>query len=550
VRRALIIVLAVLGISLTAIVGWYVIEWRTGAGDVAPNVTLDGRSVGLMSPEQLTDVIGERADAIRRASVEVTFEGGSIVATAADLGVVVDEASSHESVMAAGRSGSFFADLLSWVRGPWRQRQISMAVELPAEGVESFLGNHPTALVAEPVEPKVELGEDGFVAVPGREGWRLDVETASAAVLERFRPGEAFTVSAPLVSLPTVESDADAARLATRLADLTDRGVTVRLLGQTGRLSARTLRQSIDLSGSLSQPSVQFDSEALQTALLTLFQTVSRPGTDPVFEVEDGVPVMVRPGSTPQGCCGPAAGEAIVAALEGGSGAPVDVPPADSDDAALISWAAGEGVTESVGEFTTEHACCEARVANIHRIADLVRGQYLLPGESFSVNEFVGRRTVENGFVSAGVIERGRFTESVGGGISQFATTFFNAAFFAGLDLDEYQSHSIYISRYPYGREATLSFPKPDLRVTNSTDFPVLIWPTYDETSITMTLYSTRHIEVVETGQEQRPFNRCTDVETFRTRTFPDGRVVDDSVVARYRPGEGLDCNGNPTPQP
>jgi vancomycin resistance protein YoaR len=203
-----------------------------------------------------------------------------------------------------------------------------------------------------------------------------------------------------------------------------------------------------------------------------------------------------------------------------------------------------------VGEFTTEHACCEARVANIHRIADLVRGQYLLPGESFSVNEFVGRRTVENGFVSAGVIERGRFTESVGGGISQFATTFFNAAFFAGLDLDEYQSHSIYISRYPYGREATLSFPKPDLRVTNSTDFPVLIWPTYDETSITMTLYSTRHIEVVETGQEQRPFNRCTDVETFRTRTFPDGRVVDDSVVARYRPGEGLDCNGNPTPQP
>jgi hypothetical protein len=65
-----------------------------------------------------------------------------------------------------------------------------------------------------------------------------------------------------------------------------------------------------------------------------------------------------------------------------------------------------------------------------------------------------------------------------------------------------------------------------------------------------MTLYSTRHLEVVETGQEERPFNRCTDVETFRSRTFPDGRVVEDSVVARYRPGEGLDCNGNPTPQP
>ncbi|MDH4309799.1 MAG: VanW family protein, partial [Acidimicrobiia bacterium] len=119
-----------------------------------------------------------------------------------------------------------------------------------------------------------------------------------------------------------------------------------------------------------------------------------------------------------------------------------------------------------------------------------------------------------------------------------------------GLDLDEYQSHSIYISRYPYGREATLSFPKPDLVITNSTLYPVLLWPTYTDTSITVSIYSTRHIEVEETGQDQRPFNRCTDVETFRARTYPDGTTLEDSVVARYRPGEGLDCNGNPTPQP
>ncbi|MGF1666939.1 MAG: VanW family protein [Acidimicrobiia bacterium] len=562
-RRAIIIVLATLGVSVAAIVGWYVVEWRTGLGDVAPNVTVDGRSVGLMNADQLTDAIEERAASIRRAGVEVAFDGGSIATTAADLGVVVDEAATYQAVMMAGRSGAFFTDLLSWAGAPWRQRQIPMAVDLPVEEVESFLGSHPAGLVAEPVEPRVELGDDGFVAVPGTEGSRLDVGAATAAVLQGFRPGGPLTLSAPVVPLPTAESDTAAEDLATRLGDLTDRGVTVRLLGQTGRLSAATLRQSIDLSGPLSDPQVEFDSEALQTALLTLFQTVSRAGSDPVFEVEVevevevededgvGVPVLVRPGTTPQGCCGPEAGEVIVAALEGGSdGGPGDVPPADSDDGALIAWASGEGVIEPVGEFTTEHACCEARVDNIQRIAALVRGQYLLPGESFSVNEFVGRRTTEKGFVSAGVIERGRFTESIGGGISQFATTFFNAAFFAGLDLDEYQSHSIYISRYPYGREATLSFPKPDLRVTNSTEFPVLIWSTYDDTSITMTLYSTRHLEVVETGQEQRPFNRCTDVETFRSRTYPDGRVVEDSVVARYRPGEGLDCNGNPTPEP
>lgn len=549
-RRALTIVLTIVGVSIVVIVGWYVVEWRTGLKDVAPNVTLDGRPVGLMNPDELTDAIEERADRIRQADVEVAFDGGSISATAADIGVVVDEAATYQAVMEAGRSGSFPADFLSWARGPWRQRQVSTAVELPADAIGSFLTTHPAVVVAEPVEPTVALTDEGFVAVPGTEGSRLDVEAAAAAVLAGFHPGQPLTVSAPTVTLPSAEPDSTAEELAARLGDLTDRGLTVRLLGQTGRLSARTLRQSIDLSGPLSEPRVTLDSGALQAALLTLFEAVSRPGSDPTFEVEDGVPVLVRPGTTPQGCCGPRAGDLIVEALERGAEGPVDVPAADSDDVALIAWAAGEGVMEPVGEFTTEHACCEARVNNIHQIADLVRGQYLLPGEAFSVNEFVGPRTTENGFVSAGVIERGRFTESVGGGISQFATTFFNAAFFAGLDLDEYQSHSIYISRYPYGREATLSFPKPDLRITNSTDFPVLIWPTYDDTSITMTLYSTRHLEVVETGQEERPFNRCTDVETFRSRTYPDGRVIEDSVVARYRPGEGLDCNGDPTPQP
>ena len=47
----------------------------------------------------------------------------------------------------------------------------------------------------------------------------------------------------------------------------------------------------------------------------------------------------------------------------------------------------------------------------------------------------------------------------IGGGVSQFATTMFNAAFFAGLDIDEYQAHSEYFDRYPCGREATMGYP-------------------------------------------------------------------------------------------
>src|SRR5690606_41832737 len=92
------------------------------------------------------------------------------------------------------------------------------------------------------------------------------------------------------------------------------------------------------------------------------------------------------------------------------------------------------GVREPVATFTTNSAGGQRRVQNIHRFADLIRGAVILPGETFSANAHVGERTREKGFVEAGAIYAGVYVEDVGGGVSQFATTLFNAAFFAGLD--------------------------------------------------------------------------------------------------------------------
>jgi vancomycin resistance protein YoaR len=183
-------------------------------------------------------------------------------------------------------------------------------------------------------------------------------------------------------------------------------------------------------------------------------------------------------------------------------------------------------------------------------MADLVRGVYLVPGETLSLNEFVGPRTVDNGFFPAGAIRQGHLIQEVGGGVSQFATTIFNAAYFAGMDFEEYRSHTIYFSRYPYGREATISNPAPDLVMTNTTEYPILIWTSYTDESITVSMYSTSHIMVDEIDQRISRRGACTHVETDRQRSYPDGRVVVDTFFADYRPAEGVDCSGNPIPPP
>ncbi|MCY4423968.1 MAG: VanW family protein, partial [Acidimicrobiaceae bacterium] len=211
-------------------------------------------------------------------------------------------------------------------------------------------------------------------------------------------------------------------------------------------------------------------------------------------------------------------------------------------------WAESLGITDLVAEFTTPFRPGQDRVRNIARISELTRGVVIEPGQRFSVNGHVGRRTRENGFVPAAMILDGVFVDSVGGGISQYATTLFNAAFFAGLEFIDYQSHSIYLSRYPYGREATVSFPAPDLVIENNTPYGVMLWPTTADDSITVRLYSTPWVLAEQTSQWTRSVGTsCTRVTTERTRTYlEDGRSETDTVRALYRP-EGLKCDGTPS---
>ena len=183
-------------------------------------------------------------------------------------------------------------------------------------------------------------------------------------------------------------------------------------------------------------------------------------------------------------------------------------------------------------------------MSNIHRIAELVQGAVVYPGETFSVNGYVGERTEEKGFVSAGVIYAGVYDEDVGGGISQFITTLFTAAFNAGMEFPEYQAHSIDIERYREGVDATISWPKPDFKFRNPNPYAVLLWPTVTDESVTVSVYSTAYAEVEWTNRYDVPRQFCTLRTTERSRTYSDGTVLRDSVVALYQPREGINCDG------
>jgi vancomycin resistance protein YoaR len=219
------------------------------------------------------------------------------------------------------------------------------------------------------------------------------------------------------------------------------------------------------------------------------------------------------------------------------------------------------GIRELIGSFTTRHACCQPRVNNIHRIADLLDGTIVLPGETFSVNDTIGPRSITNGFLMAPSIEDGEMVDAIGGGVSQFATTFYNALLRSGLEILERRAHTYWFDRYPMGHEATLAFPKPDLVFRNDTHAGVLIKTEYTDKTITVRLYGDKEGRQVAFGvskmmeieqpaierlpnPEIRPDKEHTknggrmgwSVVTWRTVTLANGEKKKDERKVTYKP--------------
>jgi vancomycin resistance protein YoaR len=147
---------------------------------------------------------------------------------------------------------------------------------------------------------------------------------------------------------------------------------------------------------------------------------------------------------------------------------------------------------EVISTFTTNFPLNPPRTENIQIAARTLNGTYVGPGEQFSLNKVLGPRTAAKGYNEAPVIVNGRLTKDYGGGISQLSTTTFNAAFFSGVRIDQYLPHSFYISRYPEGREATISWPDVDQRWTNDTGYGILIQASTTSNSVTVTFHGTK----------------------------------------------------------
>ncbi|ALG14330.1 VanW family protein [Kibdelosporangium phytohabitans] len=227
------------------------------------------------------------------------------------------------------------------------------------------------------------------------------------------------------------------------------------------------------------------------------------------------------------------------------------------------------GIKEVIGEFTTNGFASDSGV-NIRMVAQKVNGAIVKPGDTFSLNGFTGPRGAAQGYVEAGVIKDGAPGREVGGGISQFATTLYNASYFAGLKNVEHKEHSYYISRYHKAREATVFQDHGgksviDLKFANDAQTGIAIQTAWTPKSITVKIWGTKRYQVDSvTGPDTNPTpptekagpaQNCSPSNGAPGFTVTDTRVIKDlngrevrreNRTVKYNPQPKITCPAPP----
>ena len=194
------------------------------------------------------------------------------------------------------------------------------------------------------------------------------------------------------------------------------------------------------------------------------------------------------------------------------------------------------GVKEVMSTFTTTFNSGDVpRVHNISLIAAAVHGSLVRPGQVFSMNAATGQRTAAKGYRTAHVIQNGEIVDGLGGGVCQAGTTMFNTAFFAGLPVTERRNHSLHISHYPMGRDATLNWPGTDLKFRNDSPYGIYITSRATPSTLTFTFWSTSRGYKVTSSTSAASNFRAPPTRYEDDPTLPKGKEVVEGRVVRVR---------------
>ncbi|GLZ37508.1 VanW family protein [Actinokineospora sp. NBRC 105648] len=534
----------------------YGIDLAVSSGNVPRGVTVAGVEVGGLSQAEAERALREKIEprltqpvALKMGAVEDKLDPTK-AGLKLDWQATLDQAGDQPLNPFTRISSLFSSREVGVVTGTDEaaltadvDRLKAAGARTPAEGGIKFEGAVPTA-----VEP-----------VPGQE---LDVAKARQVILDGWVGGKPLEL--PVTSTP-VKTTSDGVRSALGFAKTaTGSPVTVKGEGKDAKIEPAVIAAALTFEpGDGGGLTPKLDLVKVTDAVRPQLVSTEKEGKDAQVVFEGGAP-SVTPSVDGMGVKYDTAFAPLLDVLGKPDGREIKVEYAKTPAKVTTEQANQLGIKEVIGEFSTKGFAVDSGV-NIRQVAQKVNGAIVKPGETFSLNGYTGPRTSAQGYVEAGVIKDGAPGREVGGGISQFATTLYNASYFAGLKDAGHKEHSYYISRYPPAREATVfqnhdGSSVIDLKFTNDATTGIAIQAIWTPSSITVKIWGTKRYTVesvtggrsAETPPQEKPgptTGKCSPSTGAPGFTTSDTRVLRDAASGREVRRDTRTVKYNPQPK-
>ncbi|HOT90644.1 MAG TPA: VanW family protein [Anaerolineae bacterium] len=545
--------LVILSVALLAAV--MAVGWVLGPGmdqRLVPGVWIWNVPLGGMA---LSDAQAYLAAALplRQPNILIVGpEGQRWSLSPADLGMSVDTQATLAQAYAVGHetkgSRKFSERLQIMLEGvmlppvlAWNEQQTLAVLQTIAAELERS-----------PQDARVYLEGTNLRLEPGLEGRRMDISATLQVLLPRLYALESVEIVPPLVKVtPQITDDKAAQAL-----DMAHNVLAEPLIlvvpdphegdpgpwTMTPDVMASMLRLTIGVEG----VSVGLDEAALAQFLAPLAMALAREPVNATFRFDPDTITLIPESPSVMGrqMDVTASLQRINARLrEGQHIVPlvvIETPPAYPDTVTAADLGIREVVAVGESYFTGSSS---ARDKNIRLGASKFDGIIILPGQTFSFNEYLGDVSPEAGYDESYVIIGNRTVLGVGGGICQVATTAFRAAYFGGYPIVERWPHAYRVGYYELGGygpgfDATVYSPLVDFRFTNDTSYHILIHTEVDtaRSRLRFVFYSTKTGRTVEQiGPTWGAPIPSTKAVYQYDPTLPAGTVVQDE-----RPHDGL----------
>jgi vancomycin resistance protein YoaR len=481
-RRAL----AGLGAAVLALVLIVGVAFAGSDARLAAGVEVSGLKVSGLTPEQAEKTLSRRAASLAEVPVTFTGSGQSWRISPKELDLSVDWRATLAEARAAG-------DWPLPFRGLKRVavRLFGAEVEPHADAYEAGL-KFELGRIAASVDRKAESASivlNGLTPrlEPARDGTKLDRQAAEVKVVSALAGFSRKPVALPIHVDKAAVGTEELRPVLDDVHTVLSRPVRFGWRGTTWMVTRDQLAKLLSL------PRGGSKELAIGGPYATLyFKRLSRAFANPPknaqFEVQSNRSVRVVRARKGRVLDVPATANALLEAALSSGKRSAELVIKEAEPSLTTKEAKALGITRELVRYSSFYTGTADRITNLKLATRLLDGTRIAPGATFSFNREVGPRTEARGFRSAPVIIGGEYEEGIGGGVSQVATTVFNAAWEAGLKITERTAHALYISRYPLGRDATVNYPDIDLKFVNDTKHWLVMKAVPTETGIAISL--------------------------------------------------------------